>query len=55
MKRYFSEKYLEFYYYIFFTMMIINQFLPADAPQKASMILGILGFLFILPKILFTK
>lgn len=55
MKKYFSDKYLELYYYIFFTIMVINQFLPQDVPEILSLILGIIGFIFILPKILLTK
>lgn len=55
MKKYFSEEYLENYYYIFFAIMIINQFLPVDAPEYLSMVLGILGFLLIIPKIILTK
>lgn len=55
MKKYFSDKYLEFYYYVFFAIMIINQFLPSIDSNKVSIILGGLGFLFVLPKILLTK
>ena len=55
MKKYFSDKYLELYYYIFFTIMVINQFLPQDVPEILSLILGIIGFIFILPKILLTN
>lgn len=54
MYRYLSEKKLQLYYYIFFSIMVINQFLPNDAPKKVSAVLGIVGFLFVITKILFT-
>lgn len=55
MKKYFSDNHLKFYYYIFFALMITNQFLPEGVPDKLELILGVVAFIFILPKILFTK